>query len=112
MKALARCLTALLLGCGGTVESTSDAGGDSTSDVADSASCRPTPDGRPVCRNNDECPSDQFCVSAGACGCPGVCTSRKLSLCPSEPVCGCDGKTYAGGLCEAAAAGVTARDCL
>lgn len=105
------CVTALLVGCGGTVATTSDGGADSTSEVADAPGCRPTPVGRAVCSNNDDCPGDEFCISVGACGCPGVCTSRRLSLCSAEPVCGCDGKTYEGGLCEAAAAGVTTRDC-
>ena len=59
------------------------------------------------CSSNDDCDSGYYCQKAvGDCDGVGVCEPRP-SVCPDlwDPVCGCDGQTYANH-CYAAMAGV------
>ena len=50
----------------------------------------------PGCQSNNDCPAGSYCFVKGCTG-SGSCAQRPTS-CPllaiSEPVCGCDGKTY------------------
>jgi hypothetical protein len=59
------------------------------------------------CDDDDECASFEFCDTGVTCGGPGKCTIRP-DLCTRQydPVCGCDGETYANS-CIANASGVS-----
>lgn len=59
------------------------------------------------CKDNSECPLGYFCAKAeGDCTGLGTCT-KKPTVCPDvwDPVCGCDGQTYANA-CYAAYFGI------
>lgn len=98
----------LVLGCSagsGSVDESSDDTGSAVSEL------RRHPHHRPHqhrCKSSDDCRGDRYCATAaGACGDVGVCTTPP-EICPRifNPVCGCDGRTYANS-CEAAAAGIS-----
>lgn len=88
-----------------------DAGADAASDVgtdaapdADGADATPA-DAAVACDGGADCPPGSYCGSA-SCDGPGMCAPRPEG-CPDveDPVCGCDGVTYANA-CEAASAGI------
>ena len=56
----------------------------------------PCRDGQRDCADNGDCARGQFCECAGACGSEGVCEPRpEACIRIFDPVCGCDGNTYA-----------------
>jgi hypothetical protein len=68
---------------------------------ASAGSCAPAPE---PCLTNYDCDDTQYCKTApGECGGVGTCESRGINLfCVQsyQPVCGCDGMTYANS-CQA-----------
>jgi len=60
------------------------------------------------CSVNNQCPGGSYCqLPAGLCDGQGLCELQPVSCPPvSDPVCGCDGLTYANP-CEASLAGVS-----
>lgn len=61
-----------------------------------------------LCRSDADCPASAYCTTPPRkCGGAALCRPRP-ELCPElyEPVCGCDGETYANA-CAAAAAGAS-----
>ncbi|TVR05413.1 MAG: hypothetical protein EA398_00050 [Deltaproteobacteria bacterium] len=71
----------------------------------------PCPDPEPRCTTTEDCPDRTYCVypDGDACGeesGEGVCELRPVACLPiSEPVCGCDGRTWQSA-CAAAMQGV------
>lgn len=61
----------------------------------------------PTCADNSECNELSYCAkAANDCGGTGTCEPRPLACSGAwNPVCGCDGSTYANG-CKASQAGV------
>jgi len=73
--------------------------------VSYNGECKPPP-----CMDNNDCGPDFYCQKeAGACEAQGLCRER-ATLCPPlwDPICGCDGQTYANA-CSAARVGVNVR---
>ena len=59
------------------------------------------------CRTNAECGTSEFCEHRGGCRSPGICRPRpEFCIEIYQPVCGCDGQTYAS-TCHAHRAGVS-----
>lgn len=61
-----------------------------------------------LCQSDEDCPDSAYCTTPPKkCGGVALCRTRP-ELCPDvfEPVCGCDGETYANA-CSAAAAGAS-----
>ena len=88
-------------GCDGQTYSNACAAANANAGVEYLGAC-----GEPECTSNDDCDEADYCFSEGGCDAPGVCQPRPV-VCTLEfnPVCGCDGQTYANA-CVAAASGV------
>lgn len=92
-------------GCDGETYSNECAAATVGVSVASDGACEDAP---VACRDNGDCAEDEFCRKrVGSCDADGRCAPRP-EVCPlhSDPVCGCDGGTWAN-RCEAFAAGVS-----
>jgi hypothetical protein len=92
-------------GCDGETYSNSCAAAAAGVSVLEDGECAPAP---VACHDNRDCADEEFCRKrVDMCESEGRCAPRP-EVCPlySEPVCGCDGATYAN-RCEAFAAGVS-----
>ncbi len=81
--------------------------GDGAVHQGDENDVPPPPTSGPACL--EVCDAGTYCQQASGCSSalPGVCTATPATCPPtSQPVCGCDGKTYANG-CLAASDGGT-----
>jgi hypothetical protein len=80
-----------------------DADAQDAADAGDGLADADVPAPKCIVGATGQCPSGQYCAGE-SCGGAGTCVQEICEVVP-EPVCGCDGKTYPLGVCQAHAAG-------